>query len=441
MKLHPPSNPDPASAPRSNPSDQTIDLPRGSSSTSSLAGIEPFDGLSAEILSLLHANMTECRFAPGEFLMKQGDPGTTLMLLSQGEAEVSVEEAGHRYLLKRAGAGEVLGEMALLTGEPRTASVVAITPVIAMTLTADEFDRLAQQHPRLSAFLTLLLASRLGKLSHDAMTGNVFGGYRINRCVGRGGMSVVYEAEEAATHRRVALKMMSHRLLYDPVAMQRFRREAEIVTGFDHPNIARTHGRFEAFRTSFIVMELCEGISIDEVLETRGHIDESLARRILGQVARAVAHAHHAGVMHRDIKPSNLMATRDGTVKLIDFGLAGSLDDDLLHRSLFGTPQYMAPEQMAGGPMGLEVDLFALGHVAFEMVTGDRLFKSTGLRDLKEEMARFSAPDLSGLSGISREYREALEGMLQGDPQRRRLDFDQVESWGGPVPLESLQGP
>ena len=420
---------------------QTLDLPRGESisTLSSIASVNPFDALNEDILTLLQANMIERRFEPGEFLMRQGEPGTFLIVMSAGEADVSVEENGKHYLLKRARAGEVLGEMALLTGEPRTASVVAVSPASALVLAADQFERLAQQHPRISTVLTLLLASRLGRAAHDAMTGNTFGGYRIHRCIGRGGMSVVYEAEELATRRRVALKMMSHRLLYDQVAMQRFKREAEIVEAFDHPNIARTHGRFEAFRTSFIVMELCEGISIDAALESMVRLPEPLAKKVLGQICRAVAHAHASGVVHRDLKPSNIMATRGGTVKLIDFGLAGILDDQLITPTLFGTPQYMAPEQMIGGTLGTGVDLFALGHIAFEMVTGERLFKSKGFKDLREEVKQYHEPDLSkGYPAISPEYRAMLEGVLRRDPDQRRIDFDSIGSWAGPVPLKSL---
>ena len=420
---------------------ETIDIPSIDcpSTMDSLAGSMPFEALNEDILALLHSNMTEQKFEPGAFLMRQGEPGTFLILLTSGEVDVSVEKDGQVYDLKRAGAGEVLGEMALLTGEPRTASCVAVTPTNALVLTADRFEELARQHPRISTVLTLLLASRLGQLSHDAMTGNTFGGYRIQRCLGRGGMSVVYEAEQAATGLRVALKMMSHRLSYDPVAMQRFRREAEIVEAFDHPNIARTYGRFEAFRTSFIVMELCEGISIDEALEATIRLPEAVARKVLGQVARAVDHAHRAGVVHRDIKPSNIMTTPDGTVKLIDFGLAGVEEDALLTRSLYGTPRYMAPEQMTGEHIGMQIDLFAMGHVAYEMVTGEHLFRSREFRDLREEVRQFQLPDLaSKLSGISAEYRQVLEGVLRREPDDRQFDFERVGSWAAPVPLKSL---
>jgi serine/threonine-protein kinase len=323
--------------------------------------------------------------------------------------------------------------MALLTKASRMASVKAVTPVRARVMSADHFDDLARRHPRISALLTLLLASRLGTLRHDAMAGNIFHGYRIRRTVGLGGMSVVYEAEDPAG-RLVALKMMSHRLLYDPVARQHFHREADIVESFDHPNIARLYGRFEAFRTAFLVMELCEGISIQKALSSGGALPEPVVRAILGQASRAIAHAHQAGIVHRDIKPANIMVARDGTVKLIDFGLAGQLDQESLAPAFFGTPHYMAPEQMAGDSVGKSIDLFALGHVAFEMLTGESLFLEEEFMKLREEVIRCDISGrLAALSGSSQELRDVLSGMLRRDPGKRRLDFALVETWAAPV--------
>ncbi len=428
----PPSDPDSVS--------ETIDVSL-SRAPGFLAQVKPFESLNEEILTLIHRNMSEQEFGPGELLIRQGDVGTSLLVVAAGEVEISVEEDGKRHVLKRAGAGEVLGEMALLTKEPRMASVTALTPVRAWVLSADRFDKLARRHPRISALLTLLLASRLGRARHDAMTGNVFHGYRIRRCVGRGGMSVVYEAEDDRS-RHVALKMMSHRLLYDPVAMQHFMREAEIVESFDHPNIAKVYGRFEAFRTSFIVMEFCKGISMSKVMASRGALPEEVVRKVVGQVAAAVAHAHEAGIVHRDIKPSNIMVTRDGTVKLIDFGLAGQLEKDSLAPALFGTPHYMAPEQMIGQPVNRKIDLFALGHVAFEMLTGGRLFKGEDFWAIRNQVIQCRLPDfLTDYPDISPELRRVLHGSLLRDPDERYLDFDLVRSWAAPVPLESIRGP
>jgi serine/threonine protein kinase len=189
-------------------------------------------------------------------------------------------------------------------------------------------------------------------------------------------------------------------------------------------------------------MEYCEGVTIDSALRHCGRLSEATARKILGQVACALEHAHDSGIIHRDIKPSNIMATRDGSVKLIDFGLAGRLDDEPLTRSLVGTPRYMAPEQMTGHPGGKATDLFALGHVAYEMVSGRQLFQSDGLWELSEEVSRWQPPDLEeALPDVSDEYRQVVRDVLRTDSADRRMDFKLVRSWAAPIDVTSFEDP
>lgn len=427
------------------PLEETVDVKRDVKQArdfSLLAKQRFFRSLDKEVLSLMHSRMVERRFKRGELLIRQGEKENSLMVVVEGEIEVTIREDGKQHLLKHAGPGEIVGEMALLTDEPRSASVTAYTEVRAYVISAESFHELATSHPKISALLTLLLASRLGKAKHDALTGNTFHGFRILRCLGRGGTSVVYEAEDPGRKRHVALKMMSHRLLYDRIAMERFQREAEIIESIDHPNIARFYGRFEAFRTSFMIMEYCEGVTIADAMHHCGRLPEATARKILGQVACAMVHAHDAGIIHRDIKPSNIMATRDGSVKLIDFGLAGRLEDEPLTRALVGTPRYMAPEQMMGNPVGKNTDLFALGHVAFEMVSGRQLFQSDDLWSLSEEVRRWQPPDLQAvLPDISAEYLQVVRDVLRTNSADRAMDFDLVRSWAAPIDVASFEDP
>ncbi len=439
MKPREPQDDSPAA--EEDPLAETMDVKRARN-FSLLSKQRFFRSLDHQVLSLMYSRMSERHFDEGELLIRQGEKGDSLMVIADGEIEVSVMEHGKTHLLKHAGPGEIVGEMALLTDEPRSANVTAYTPVRAYLISAERFNELATRHPKISALLTLLLASRLGKAKHDALTGNTFHGFRILRCLGRGGTSVVYEAEDPSRQRHVALKMMSHRLLYDPLAMGRFQREAEIIESIDHPNITRFYGRFEAFRTFFMIMEYCEGVTLGNAMLHCGQLPEATARKILGQVACAVAHAHDAGIIHRDIKPSNIMAARDGSVKLIDFGLAGRLDDEVLARSLVGTLRYMAPEQMLGDPVGKSTDLFGLGHVAFEMVSGRRLFHSDDFWSLSEEVRSWEPPDLQeALPGVSAEYLQVVRGVLRRDPADRQMDFDRVRSWAAPVDVASLEDP
>ena len=290
-----------------------------------LGALASFRDLGPDLLRGIESSMFERRFEAGEPLMRQGDAGDSLMVVQEGEVEVFVTIDGARHVLKRAGAREVFGEMALLTREPRTASVIALTPVRVLVLPAEDFHRLARSQPSLAEVLSRLTAQRLGEESRDALSGKMFHGYTIRRRLGRGGMAVVYAADEEATLRRVALKMMSHRLVFRDASKRRFQQEADLVESFDHPNIARMFGRFEAFHTFFIVMEYCDGPSLARVLAERGRFDVPTARRILGQLASALAYAHQRRVVHRDVTPANVLVTRDGVVKLTDFGLAMSL--------------------------------------------------------------------------------------------------------------------
>jgi serine/threonine-protein kinase len=156
-------------------------------------------------------------------------------------------------------------------------------------------------------------------------------------------------------------------------------------------------------------------------------------------LARALAHAHGAGVIHRDIKPSNVMITRDGAVKLMDFGLAGRVEDGAAAERLLGTPKYMAPEQMTGGPVGKGTDVFAIGLVAYEMLAGERLFKGADFISLRAEVIRCRIPALSRtFPSISSELRRVLAQALRREPDERRLDFERINTWAGPVHFAAL---
>ena len=395
----------------------------------------PFSDLPISVAAVLESHMEPRQYPAGEFLFRQGDAGSSLMVIREGTVEILMEdEPGEARLLARLGPGAVLGEMALLTSEPRSASARASNDVRVMTLAAPVFEELARENPAVSIVLTHLVASRLGGAEGDVLTGKIFHGYRIAGRLGRGGMAVVYEAEEVKSGRHVALKMMSHRLVYDELASEQFRQEADIIETLEHENIVRMFGRFNAFHTQFIVMEYCDGASLESVIRGKGRLPEEETRKIVGQVAAALEYAHAAGVAHRDVKPSNIVLTREGIVKLMDFGLAGPVEggDQKFARLITGTPPYMAPEQWRGGCSDQAVDLWALGCVAYEMLTGQALFPPSGV-GLGKPPLPVDSPHWPESVGITGEMAELLRQCLAREPEDRRVNLSHLRSWSAPT--------
>jgi len=392
--------------------------------------------LSPIALQEVLAAATERSFHPGDAMMTQGDPAEGLLILLEGKARALLRSRdGEDRCIGRFTSGDVVGEMALVTREPRSATVVADTPVRALLVPTAAFDRLAARHLELGTVLTELVADRLGQGAHDGFGGKEVEEFRILRCVGRGGMSVVYRAEDQSTGELVALKMMSYRLIYDAGALARFRQEAEILQSLHHENIAHLKRLFPAYHTYFLVMELCEGVDLQRLVRARGRLDEARVRPILGQLARALEYIHYRGLVHRDLKPSNVMLTRHGDVKLTDFGLAvpAFRPDDPTRTAdhlLMGTPAFMAPEQLSGGALDRRADVYALGCLAYDLLTGQHLFKATSIFDLVHEKLTMQLPPAREIGeGISTELYEFLRSALRVAPADRPASVAPLVAW------------
>ena len=217
----------------------------------------------------------------------------------------------------------------------------------------------------------------------DPRVGTALAGrYLIEEVIGEGGMASVYRARHKLTEKQVAIKIMSPMLATDPVVRERFRREARSAQKLAHPNIIEIYDQGDTDDgTAFIAMELLHGESLAPVI-SRGPFDVDRAIHVMIQIARGVARAHDLEIIHRDIKPENIFLCRreDGSdlVKVLDFGIAKSRQDSRLTNQgeLFGTPQYMAPERIMGKDTGGASDIYALGVVFFEMLTGELPFNA-----------------------------------------------------------------
>ena len=397
--------------------------------SSLLGGTEPFSQLPPVILKKIEERLEERHFQTNQCLIKEGDAGDGLYFLTDGRVTVlSIDQQNEVQEIARCGAGSILGEMALLTDQPRTATVVAATNVTAKFLPSLIFQELASNYPVIGQVLTQLLAQRLGQREHDALSGKRFGRYRILQRLGRGGMAIVYEALDEQSGDTVALKMMSHRLVYDANALKLFQSEARMIEAFAHPHIVRMLGRFKAFRSFFIVLEFCDGVSLDQLVRQNGPLSEEKFRKVIAQLAAALSYAHSKGIVHRDIKPSNVILTSSDDVKLMDFGLAKPVDngEGTTSRLVSGTPRFMAPEQLQGAPTDTHADLFSLGCTAWKLLTGKELISDTRLSDIEDRHQNWQLPDMSDLTP---EIAEFLAACLQIDPENRLVDLAAVARW------------
>ena len=203
------------------------------------------------------------------------------------------------------------------------------------------------------------------------MVGQTISHYKVLSEVGRGGMGIVYKAEDTKLERTVALKFLASHLLEDEESHARFIREAKAAASLDHQNICTVHEIDEIDGQTFIVMAYVEGQSVKQKIEARPlKLDEALDIAI--QTAQGLKAAHQKEVVHRDIKPANLMLTEEGQLKVMDFGLAQLAEQSRLTKTatMLGTPAYMSPEQTRRLPTDRRADIWSLGVVIYEMVTG-----------------------------------------------------------------------
>ena len=225
----------------------------------------------------------------------------------------------------------------------------------------------------------------------DLLTGRSLSRYRVLGPIGKGGMGEVFQAEDLRLGRRVALKVLAPALAAEPRHVERFEREARSAAALNHPNIVTIHAVEEAEGLHFLVLELVEGKTVADLLQTRGPFPFEELLDIALALTRALEAAHGRGIVHRDLKPRNVMVSHEGRVKVLDFGVARLTgagpetgtpegaeitDTDLTRPGLIlGTPHYMAPEQILGSPVDPRTDLFSLGILLFEMATGQRPFQ------------------------------------------------------------------
>ena len=246
----------------------------------------------------------------------------------------------------------------------------------------------------------------------STLIGRRVGQYRPVGVLGSGGMATVYWAYQASLDRHVAVKVLHPQLTVDPVLVERFLREARTAARLNHPNIITIHDVGEADGTYYIAMRLVTGETLQDLVRRNGALPTDRVVAILQQLISALAYAHRQGVVHRDVKPSNVMLEQADRATLMDFGIVRAAEESRLTRTgtIVGTPEYMSPEQAEGGQVDHRTDIYSLGVISYEMLTGQVPFSGTTPLAVLHKVVYEPPPALSTLvSAISPE----LEGFVQ----------------------------
>ncbi len=252
----------------------------------------------------------------------------------------------------------------------------------------------------------------------------IAGRYRLESRLGYGGMSTVHLAFDLRLERRVAVKLLAEHLAEEPTFVSRFQREAQAAARLVHPNIVQVFdsGLDERTGQHFIVMEYIEGQSCAEILRDRGWVEVEEATSIVEQACEGLHYAHRHGVVHRDVKPGNLLRSLEGEIKLADFGIAKATEQSSITQvgSVLGTAAYLAPEQARGEEAGPSADLYALGVVAYQLVSGRLPYEAASLTELALKQQQEEPQMLDTLvAAVSPELAEAVAIALALDPRDR----------------------
>jgi serine/threonine-protein kinase len=247
------------------------------------------------------------------------------------------------------------------------------------------------------------------------------GRYEILDLVGRGGMGVLYRARDAVLERDVALKMMLLDFTMDQTARDRFQREARAVARLQHRNVVTIHELGEVDNTPYIVMEFLSGRDLDALLKTDAKLTLAQKLDVVIQLCDGLGYAHEQGIVHRDVKPGNVRVLEDGTVKILDFGIAKFAQSSVtMSGTIMGTPSYMSPEQIMGKPVDGRADLFSVGVLLYELLAGHKPFTGESPTTVVYQIMHVEpAPVNAAVPELPESLQEIVARALQKDPDQR----------------------
>lgn len=259
------------------------------------------------------------------------------------------------------------------------------------------------------------------------------GKYKIITCIGEGNMGTVYKACHLLLDRCVAIKMLRPQCVADPIIVERFHREARAAARIDDPRVVKLFEYYDKRREGrvFLVMEVINGITLKALLDHQGRLTPEQAVALMLEICGGVGAAHQLGVVHRDLKPGNIMLperNRDKdneTVKIVDFGICKLPDFlEVLTQPgvIMGTPYYMSPEQCRGLTLDVRADVYSLGAIIYQMITGTPPFTASSILDVLMKHSDEEPAPLTGRAGVSAKLNSVIMRALAKEPQERQAD-------------------
>jgi eukaryotic-like serine/threonine-protein kinase len=321
--------------------------------------------------------------------ISQGDEGDSFYIIQNGCCGVNLEKDGVLRPVAILGPGDLVGEMAILTGEQRNAHVDAQTDMDMWRLSGTAFEGICSQYPEMWHFLTQIVTDRFARATVTA--DRTVGKYVIQDILGRGGWSIVYQGVHTMLNMPVAIKMLKHSMAADAEFLERFQNEARIIANLNHENIVKVYDVEQLYRTVFIIMEHLVGQSLVELLRDPKRLPAPRALNVLLQVCRGLGYAHESGIIHGDVKPGNIFVQEGDRAKIVDFGLArapGTRGDRLV-----GTPRYFSPEQIRMGILDERSDIYSLGVSFYRVITGQEAYRETEIANLLQRHLYEDIPD------------------------------------------------
>jgi CRP-like cAMP-binding protein len=356
-----------------------------------MAAMEPVEFIDNERIIVQGDREEGVAYREQDGRLVAGPRDDAMYLLEEGRVRVRiVDPDGATRLERMLDAPAVIGEMALVTQEPRSATVEAVGPVKALRAGRAPVMALVRRAPQAAAFLTRAVGRRLMEAGGIRRVGK----YEVTGPIGTGSLCTVFEGLHPTLAQKVALKMLSHDIALDPAFKKGFETEARLLASLRHDHIVRIIDTEKAYGTHFIVMERMAGTDLQAVIDRGTRLPFETVARLLAETLEALAHCHDKGLLHRDVKPGNIFLTDDGKAKLLDFNIAvAAQSTEKRDGRVSGTPAFMAPEQCRGEALDGRADLYALGITAYALMVGEAPFSADNATDLMKAQVATALPD------------------------------------------------